>query len=88
MKQDLERVREWAQAKVQGGEQPPWAWYQYMKLIETVDAILAGMAATIPMGSLQQSQQHPDGHLRLVDSTCPRDTSQPHPVGLPIQMPM
>jgi hypothetical protein len=88
MREELERVRAWAQEKVQGGAEPPWAWYQYMKLIETVDAILAGRAATVPMGSSQQPEQRPDGHLRLVDSTYPQDTAQLHRVGLPVQMPM
>ena len=31
MRQELERVRDWANAKVQSGSEPPWAWYQYMK---------------------------------------------------------
>lgn len=43
---DLERMRSWADAKIATGEEPPWAWYQYMKLRETLDAIIAGMAST------------------------------------------
>ena len=88
MRQELERVKEWAAAKIQGGSEPPWAWYQYMKLIETVDAILQGMASTIPMESLPQSESQSGGHLRLVDSTYPQDTAQHRPVGLPVQLPM
>ena len=88
MKAELERVRDWAQGKIQGGNEPPWAWYQYMKLIETVDAILAGMAATVTMESSPQSASHPGAHLRLVNSTYPPDSAQPHRVGLPVQMPM
>ena len=48
MRQELERVREWAATKIQGGSEPPWAWYQYMKLVETADAILAGMDWSSP----------------------------------------
>ena len=88
MKADLERVRAWAREKIQGGQEPPWAWYQYMKLVETLDAILAGMAATITTESSQQSDSRPGGHLRLVGSTRPQDNAPPHHVGLPIQMPM
>lgn len=44
---DLEEMRAWADEKI-AGDEPPWAWYQYMKLRETLDAILAGMAATKP----------------------------------------
>jgi len=88
MTAELERIRAWAKEKLQGGNEPPWSWYQYMKLVETVDAILAGMAATVTMDSSQRSDERADVHLRLVGSTDPQDTSQPHRVGLPIQMPM
>jgi hypothetical protein len=88
MQADLQRVRDWAHEKIQGGSEPPWAWFQYMKLIETVDAILAGMAATVTMGSSQQSDQRPGAHLRLVVATGPQDTAQPRPVGPPVQLPM
>ena len=48
--EDLERVRlrAWAQEELATGEEPPWAWYQYMKLRETLDAILGGMEAVMP----------------------------------------
>ena len=44
---ELERVREWALQKLATGEEPPWAWYQYMKLREALEAILAGMDAVV-----------------------------------------
>ena len=88
MKQELEAVRAWAREKLQGGNEPPWAWYQYMKLVETVDAILGGMAVTTTTENSPQSEQHPGGHLRLVDSMNPQDNAQPHPVGLPTRLPM
>jgi len=88
MKEDLERVRAWAQEKTQSGGEPPWAWYQYMKLIETCDAILAGMDATTTTANSPQSEPHSDAHLRLVDSTYPQDSARPRHVGLPVQMPM
>lgn len=42
----LEIARQWARSKLATGEEPPWAWYQYMKLVETIDAIVAGQRAT------------------------------------------
>jgi hypothetical protein len=39
-KTQLEAVRAWADGKIVTGAEPPWAWYQYMKLRETLDAIL------------------------------------------------
>lgn len=88
MRAELECIRAWAGKKIQGGSEPPWAWYQYMKLVETIDAILAGMAAVGPGENLPQSAQRPGTPLRLVDSTFQPDVSQPHQVGLPIQPPM
>ena len=41
----LALCRDWAEGRVASGNEPPWAWYQYMKLIETVTAIQTGRAA-------------------------------------------
>jgi hypothetical protein len=41
----LALCRNWAEDRVASGDEPPWAWYQYMKLIETVTAIQSGRAA-------------------------------------------
>lgn len=46
----LRQVREQAQARIDAGQEPPWAWYQYMKLVETCDAILASMRSTKLLG--------------------------------------
>jgi len=45
---ELERVLNWADGKLAAGAEPPWAWYQYMKLRETLQAILAGIQAASP----------------------------------------
>lgn len=76
MQAELERVRNWAKEKIQGGSEPPWAWYQYMKLIEAADAILEGMAATSSTGNSQRLAPHRETHLRLVDSSDPQDSVQ------------
>jgi len=44
----LELCRHWAEVRVATGNEPPWAWYQYMKLIETVEAIQTSRAAASP----------------------------------------
>ena len=87
MKENLEAVRQWAQEKIQTGQEPPWAWYQLMKLTEACDAVLAGMAAVSSTESSQQSDERSGTRLRLVDATYPQDTAQPHPAGLPVQLP-
>ena len=46
----LELCRHWAEGRVATGNEPPWAWYQYMKLIETVSAIQTSRASASPAG--------------------------------------
>ena len=86
MRSNLEIVRKWANAKIATGQEPPWAWFQYMKLRETLDAILAGMDSVTTENS-QQSTEHPGKHLQLVEATDPQDTAQRRPAGLPTQLP-
>lgn len=90
MKQEqLEQVRAWADEKIATGAEPPWAWYQYMKLRETLDAILTGMGCTSTQtASSPQSEPRQDGGPRLVVSNSRRDTAQPHQQVVPIQTPM
>ncbi len=85
---DLERIREWADSKIASGQEPPWAWYQYMKLRETLDAILGGMDAVSPTGNLLQSEPRPESGLRLVASNAPQDTAQRRRAETPTQLPM
>lgn len=87
MREQLESVLDWANAKIASGQEPPWAWYQYMKLRETLEAILEGMAA-VTTDHLQQSAQHLERHLRLVETNGPQDTPRRRPAGLPTQPPM
>ncbi len=90
MREELERVRQWANDKLATGEEPPWAWYQYVKLRETLDAILSGMDAVTTPESSQQSAAHRGAHLRLVEveATDPRDTARPHRDQPHVQLPM
>jgi hypothetical protein len=88
MRDELEKISRWAQSKIDAGAEPPWAWYQYMKLVETCDAILMGMAATATKGSSPRSEPQSGVRLRLVDATCQQDSSQLHHAELSVQMPM
>lgn len=75
MKKNLERARDWAFTKVRSGQEPPWAWYQYMKLIEASEAILDGFDGAKTESS-RRSARRGKRHLRLVDATYPRDTGK------------
>lgn len=88
-REDLQRVRDWADAKIATGEEPPWAWFQYMKLRETLDAILAGMAATtLQTASSPVSEPRPGTGPRLVASNSPQDIARSRQAGTPVQLPM
>jgi hypothetical protein len=62
MRQELEQIREWAIEMLAAGTEPPWSWYQYMKLREASESILAGMDMAQPAEDSQESALH----LRLV----------------------
>lgn len=87
-KDDLNHLLKWAQEKTHDDGQPPWAWYQYMKLVETVESILKGMDSISPKVNSQQSVSHPERHLRLVDAKYQQDTAQHHQdiEGVPLPM--
>lgn len=87
MKAKLEEVREWAKSKIASGAEPPWSWYQLMKLIEAVDTILEGQACITTENS-QRVEARPGKHLRPVDSTYPRDSVQLHQPEKPLPLPM
>lgn len=85
----LEAVLDWAKEKIASGSEPPWAWYQYMKLIESLDAILIGQSCVITKENSPQSESHPGGHLRLVGCTHSPDSVQSHPgLSEPPSLPM
>ncbi len=84
---DLHEIRDWVNNKLEAGQEPPWAWFQYMKLRENLDAILESQGAT-KTENLLQSVSHPEMRLRLVDSTYQQDNAQYHPIDEPPQMPM
>ena len=48
MRQELEQIREWAIEQLAAGTEPPWSWYQYTKLREAAESILAGMDVAQP----------------------------------------
>lgn len=62
MRQELERSVNGQSNSLPRGTEPPWSWYQYMKLREATESILAGMDVAQPMEDSQKSAPH----LRLV----------------------
>ena len=42
---ELMRVRDWANLQLATGEEPPWSSFLLNRLVETIEALLAGKAA-------------------------------------------
>jgi hypothetical protein len=64
---DLERVREWANAKLSGSKASPRAEHQYLKLRETVDALLAKVDCPRCQSAIVPPETpYRKAHLRLV----------------------
>ena len=86
-KSDLERIRELAIEKLTTGNEPPWVWYQLMKLREASEALMAGMDATQPTAGLQEQASPQGAGLRLVGSAGPQGTAQLHPDKISVALP-
>ena len=84
---ELERVPGVGLAEVGHGARTPVGRYQYMKLREALDAILAGMDCVKPPDS-PELEQHSGKHLRLVANTGSRESVRPRPTGEPVRLPM
>lgn len=82
----LQECRDWAKAKLKTRKEPPWSWYQLMKLIETIDAILEGRS--VKKAGSQESDQRRETSLRLVDSDDPQDTAPRLPEKIRVHLPM
>jgi hypothetical protein len=87
-REDLERVREWTIRKIVSGNEPPWSWYQHMKLREALDAILAGMAATQPMEDSLGLAPRRSNDLRVVGGADRQDNVPYRSDAPPVPLPM
>lgn len=76
-REELQKIRGWADDKIATGIEPPWSWYQLMKLREALDAILSGMPV-------------PDAGVKfrphLVGKEPPKD--EVTTAEIPVQLPM
>jgi hypothetical protein len=83
----LQRLKQWAEERIQGGTEPPWAWYNYMKLIEASNGIIESLDCTTTV-DLQRGAKHSETALRLVDSTDLPRSSPPRPPEPEVRLPM
>ena len=74
-RQELQRLRTWADTKIAAGQEPQWAWYQLMKLREALDAIVGQMEAESVVlemeASLPVTADSERGPRLVVSNTAP-----------------
>lgn len=75
--QKLQDVMEWANWKISEGKEPPWSWYQFMKLRESIEAIRTGVMH-IPMEDLQESVSPAETAHQPAASIVQLDTARRH----------
>jgi hypothetical protein len=69
IKDDLDRIRKWADDRLSTNQEPPWAWFQLMKLREVVDDTLEALNAT--------TTTHSAGPVLAVDNDSQSDVVLP-----------
>jgi hypothetical protein len=71
-KNELQKVRDWAEARIKGGNVPSWSWQHHVTLIEAVDAILHDMSVA---NDAPRSPRLPLRNFRLVEREGERSVS-------------
>lgn len=80
MREELVKIQAWAQAKIEAGQEPPWAWKTYKDLIEAIDQILASQDATITLEDSLRLQDlsacapQPSANIVRIDTARRRST--------------
>jgi hypothetical protein len=62
MRDELERVRDWAKGQIRIGSEAPASWDQYVTLIESADAILHEMAVAVNVPDMMPSPRRRTQH--------------------------
>ena len=57
-KATLEYVRDWAQARVDSGNEPPWTYHKLKDLTKLANELAAGMGASITKTDSLELQEH------------------------------
>jgi hypothetical protein len=73
-RQELQRLRVWADTRIATGLEPQWVWYQLMKMREALDAIVGQMEAeSVALGLEASLPPAVDRGPRLVVSNSASD---------------
>jgi hypothetical protein len=86
-KADLERIRDLIVERLATGSEPPWVWYQLMKLREASEALMDGMEARLPTGGLQAPGFSRGASLQVVGTADQQESAQRHQCAVPARLP-
>ena len=64
MREELERVRDWAKGQIRIGSGAPASWDQYVTLLESADAILHEMAVAASLPEMAPSPRSRTQHRK------------------------
>jgi hypothetical protein len=70
MNDELAKIRELAQDRIDALQEPPWATRRYQHLVALLDEMLAVQAAAIP-GDHSRRPQEPRAHCSRGDNVVP-----------------
>lgn len=81
-------AREWAKERLSAGEEPPWSYYRLMQLIDAIDSINEGLAATKTKANLLRSDRPEDSVSQQEGNIYQLDNAQPHSDEISVPLPM
>lgn len=86
--QNLQDILNWAQRRLQSGEEPPWARDNYSRLVDVLNDIIAGREATITLEDLRRLEEHQERVQQQSDRNDHANIVQLRPHTVRVQMPM
>lgn len=66
----LVQLHAWVRDKLQRGQEPPWSAYEYMKLAEAAEEIVAGMDVVVTPEDSPRSEERSDTDAQPADCTA------------------
>ena len=73
---ELINVRDWANGQLAKGGEQPWSTFLLVRLAETIDALLAGRAASRAHGSSEAAASEPSLRLVVPNVSAPSNSEE------------
>lgn len=72
----LSKVRQWAQQKLDAGQEPPWAHPHYVRLKDSIEQIESARAAVTVLGDSPELDLLQESASQQQDEVCCLDTAR------------